>query len=66
VLLIKTWDSPGVIPASRAVGEALEHPALIRWDPNPLDPKAWAKDMAWQVERSRLRSIGKTTTHARS
>jgi len=32
VLLIKTWDTPGVLVAGRAFADALEHPAAMRWD----------------------------------
>jgi hypothetical protein len=35
VLLFRSWDTPGVLAAGRAHGEALEHPAGMRWDSPP-------------------------------
>jgi len=35
VLLIKTWDTSGVLAAGRGFADALEHPARARWDPMP-------------------------------
>ena len=32
VLLIQTWDTPGVLAAGKAFAEALGLPALIEWD----------------------------------
>ena len=39
VLVIKSWDTPGVLAAGRAFADALEHPASMTWDapPEPLD-----------------------------
>jgi hypothetical protein len=43
VLLIKSWDTPGVLAAGRAFADALEHPASMTWaahPPEPLDSSA--------------------------
>jgi hypothetical protein len=39
VLVIKSWDTPGVLAAGRAFADAFEHPASMTWDahPEPLD-----------------------------
>jgi hypothetical protein len=44
VLLVKTWDSPGVLAAGRAIGEALEHPAAMRWDLKPPSIERWREE----------------------
>ena len=36
VLLIRVWDTPGVLAAGRAFADALEHPARTEWDSRPL------------------------------
>jgi hypothetical protein len=40
-LTIRTWDTAGVLAASRAFTEALELPAGIRWDSSPPDVDRW-------------------------
>jgi hypothetical protein len=35
VLMFRSWDTRGVLAAGRAHGEALEHPAGMRWDSRP-------------------------------
>jgi hypothetical protein len=37
LVLGNTWDSPGVLAANRPFADALEHPARMRWDADPLD-----------------------------
>jgi hypothetical protein len=56
VLIQRSWDTPGVIAAGNRVGEALEHPAAMRWDPHPPNPEIWAFDrqlMIWRREAIR-------------
>jgi hypothetical protein len=35
VLIIRSWDTPGVLAAGRAFADALEHPAQMKWDSTP-------------------------------
>jgi hypothetical protein len=36
VLLIRSWDTPGVLAAGRAFADAIEHPPRTQWDPIPV------------------------------
>ena len=51
VLLLHSWDSPGVVGAGREIGEALEHPAGMRWDHKPPCPRLWE----WENELVHIR-----------
>jgi hypothetical protein len=41
VLLIRSWDTPGVLAAGRAFADALEHPAQMKWDATPPSVDGW-------------------------
>ena len=57
VLLFRSWDTPGVLPAGAMFAEALERPAMLHWDPRPPDPGHWR----FLIEsRSHVHSIGTT------
>jgi hypothetical protein len=42
-LTIRSWDTPGVLAAGKAHGEALEHPARMEWDSHPPDIDRWKR-----------------------
>jgi hypothetical protein len=44
VLIQWSLDNPGVMVAGRRIGEALEHPFGMSWDPNPPCPAVWEWD----------------------
>jgi hypothetical protein len=53
VLIQRSLDDPGVRGAGRRIGEALEHPFGMRWDPVPPDPRKWEFDrqlIVWRLE----------------
>ena len=51
VLIQHSWDRPGVLGAGRKIGEALEHPADMRWDLTPPCPRLWE----WENELVHIR-----------
>jgi len=44
VLLFRSWDTPGVLAATKAFTDALEHPAGMNWDKCALNSH---KDQMW-------------------
>jgi hypothetical protein len=55
-------DDPGVLGAGRRIGEALEHPFGMRWDPVPPNPCRWAFDR--QLEKWRLEALARHSRDA--
>src|SRR5213593_28553 len=51
VLLIKSWDTPGVLSAGRAVANAIEHPASMEWDSRPPAVERWTSRLEAEARR---------------
>jgi hypothetical protein len=49
VLLIMTWDTPGVIAAGRKIADAIEHPSQMEWDSSPPLVERWLEWIALDV-----------------
>jgi len=62
-LTIRSWDTAGVLAATRPFAEALEHPARMHWDQYPPEVERWLQQIqARELEEAAshsLRSEGK-------
>jgi prophage antirepressor-like protein len=56
-LTIRSWDTAGVLAASRAHAEAMEHPARMNWDQYPPEVERW-------LQQIRARELEEAASHS--